>query len=97
LSEPMQMAGWLYWRIYETRFKKGDFQSRFGRPFDAIYGRYFRPLSWLGLLSDDGDEVVLSPEGSYWLHVLEDLFSIQYVGQLWGVSQRDPWPKTVTL
>ena len=97
LSEPMQMAGWLYWRIYETRFKKSDFGKRFGRPFEAIYGRYFRPLSWLGLLSDDGDEVVLSPEGAYWLHVLEDLFSLQYVGQLWGVSQREPWPERVAL
>jgi len=97
LSELMQMAGWLYWRIYETRFKKRDFEERFGRPFDAIYGRYFRPLSWLGLLSDDGEEVVLSPEGTYWLHVLEDLFSIQYVGQLWGTSQEEPWPDRVVL
>ena len=28
LSEEMQMAGWLYWRIYETKFKKSDFQNR---------------------------------------------------------------------
>lgn len=25
LSEEMQMAGWLYWRIYEIKFKKSDF------------------------------------------------------------------------
>jgi coproporphyrinogen III oxidase-like Fe-S oxidoreductase len=97
LSEPMQMAGWLYWRIYETRFKKSDFEKRFGRPFDTVYGRYFAPLSWVGLLCDDGQEVVLSDEGAYWLHVLEDLFSIDYVGKLWGISQRDPWPERVVL
>ncbi len=97
LSERLQMAGWLYWRIYETRFRKSDFEKRFGRPFDSIYGKYFRPLSWLGLLSDDGDQVVLSSEGTYWLHVLEDLFSIQYVGRLWGTSQEEPWPDRVVL
>ena len=97
LSEPRQMAGWLYWRIYETRFRKRDFQKRFGRGFDSVFGKYLRPLSWVGLLRDDGEEVVLSDEGTYWLHVLEDLFSIDYVGKLWGVSQRDPWPEKVVL
>jgi oxygen-independent coproporphyrinogen-3 oxidase len=97
LSEATQMAGWLYWRIYETRFRKGDFEKRFGRPFDSVYGAYLRPLSWLGLMQDEGDKVILSDEGTYWLHVLEDLFSIDYVGKLWGTSQRDPWPERVVL
>jgi coproporphyrinogen III oxidase-like Fe-S oxidoreductase len=97
LSEPMQMAGWLYWRIYETRFRKRDFQKRFGREFDSVFGRYLRPLSWVGLLRDDGEDVVLSDEGAYWLHVLEDLFSLDYVGRLWGISQSDPWPEKVAL
>ncbi|MDH4207919.1 MAG: coproporphyrinogen III oxidase family protein [Anaerolineae bacterium] len=97
LSERMQMAGWLYWRIYETRFSKADFHRRFGRELDSVFGKYLRPLSWAGLLHDDGEEVVLSDEGTYWLHVLEDLFSIDYVGRLWGLSQREPWPERVVL
>ncbi len=97
LSERMQMAGWLYWRIYETRFKKSDFQKRFGKEFDDVYGKYMKPLSWLQFVRYHGDEVVLSDEGTYWLHVLEDLFSIQYVSKLWGTSQQDPWPERVVL
>jgi coproporphyrinogen III oxidase-like Fe-S oxidoreductase len=97
LSEPMQMAGWLYWRIYETRFRKSDFVKRFAREFDSVFGKYLRPLSWTGLVRDDGEEVVLSDEGTYWLHVLEDLFSIDYVGKLWGASQGEPWPHKVVL
>ena len=30
LSEAMQRAGWLYWRIYETRFRKAAYRERFG-------------------------------------------------------------------
>jgi len=97
LSERMQMAGWLYWRIYETRFRKSGFRQRFGKEFDQVYGRYMKPLSLLGFLEDDGDEVVLSDEGTYWLHVLEDLFSIEYVSKLWGTSQQEPWPESVVL
>jgi len=97
LSQEMQMAGWLYWRIYETRFRKGDFGRRFGRAFDQVYGKQMKPLSLLGLLTQNGDEIVLSDSGAYWLHAIEDLFSIDYISKLWGTSQQDPWPDRVVL
>jgi len=97
LSERMQMAGWLYWRIYETRFMKSDFVSRFGKDFDSIFGRYARYLSSLGFLDDEGGRIVLSDRGTFWLHALEDLFSINYIGTLWGGSMREPWPEKVEL
>lgn len=98
LTENMQMAGWLYWRIYETRFKRSDFQERFGKEFDRVYGKYMTLFSLLGFLKkDDGDEIVLSDNGTYWLHVLQDLFSIEYISQLWGTSKQEPWPEKVVL
>lgn len=97
LSENAQMAGWLYWRIYETRFRCSDFKNRFGREFHEVYGRYIQPLSLLGFLKDNGEEIVLSDRGSFWLHVLEDLFSIDYISKLWGASKQDPWPEQVIL
>ncbi len=97
LSRRMQMAGWLYWRIYETRFRKSDFQKRFGQGFDKVYGLYMKMLSILGFLSVKGDEIVLSDHGAYWLHVLQDLFSIDYVSRLWGISENEPWPRRVVL
>jgi len=97
LTEEMQMAGWLYWRLYETRLKKSDFQKRFGKGFDQVYGRYIKPLSVAGLLKDNGDEIVLSDNGAYWLHVVQDLFSLEYVSRLWGTSKQEPWPEKVVL
>jgi oxygen-independent coproporphyrinogen-3 oxidase len=97
LSENMQMAGWLYWRTYETKFRKEDFKKRFGKDFDKIYGRLVKLLSFLGFLKDDKGQVVLSDKGAYWLHVLEDLFSLDYISKLWGNSKQDPWPTKVVL
>jgi coproporphyrinogen III oxidase-like Fe-S oxidoreductase len=97
LSRRMQMAGWLYWRIYETRFLKSDFRRRFGEDFDPVYGFLTKVFAAIGFLSEKEDEVVLSNRGAYWLHVLQDLFSIEYVSKLWGVSKRDPWPSRVVL
>ena len=97
LSEKMQMAGWLYWRIYETRFKGSDFQKRFGKELDKVYGKYMRLLSLVGFLKTDKDEIALSDNGTYWLHVLQDLFSIEYISKLWGTSKQEPWPEKVVL
>lgn len=97
LSENMQMAGWLYWRIYETRFKKRDFKKRFGKDFDNVYGKYLKPLAHVGFLKDDGEQIVLSDSGAYWLHAFEDLFSIDYISTLWGTSKQEPWPEKVVL
>ncbi len=97
LSENMQMAGWLYWRIYETRFKKMDFKKRFGKDFNRVYGKYLKPLALLGFLKDDGEQIVLSDRGTYWLHAFEDFFSIDYISTLWGTSKQEPWPEKVVL
>jgi oxygen-independent coproporphyrinogen-3 oxidase len=98
LSESMQMAWWLYWRVYETGFKRSDFKKRFGREFNEIYGKYIELCSLFGLTKkDDGDKVTLSDRGTFWLHALEDLFSLDYISKLWGTSKQEPWPEKVVL
>jgi oxygen-independent coproporphyrinogen-3 oxidase len=98
LSESMQMAWWFYWRVYETRFKRSDFKQRFGKEFNEIYGKYIKLFSLFGLIkTDNGNEVALSARGTFWLHALEDLFSLDYISKLWGTSKQEPWPEKVVL
>ena len=98
LSESMQMAWWLYWRVYETRFKRSDFRKRFENDFNEIYGKYIKLFSLFGLVKkDNGNEVILSDKGIFWLHALEDLFSLDYISKLWGTSKQVPWPEEVVL
>jgi oxygen-independent coproporphyrinogen-3 oxidase len=97
LTEKMQRAGWLYWRIYETRFSKGDYRQRFGEDLDTACGRYLRLGRWFGLLRDDGERIALSDRGAFWLHACEDLLSIDYISKLWGASRRDLWPERAIL
>ncbi len=97
LNENMQMAGWLYWRIYETWFQKNDFEIRFKIGFDSKYGKEMNILSRIGFLKDDGQKIVFSNKGAYWLHAFEDWFSIDFIGKLWGNSKNIPWPEKVVL
>ena len=91
------MAGWLYWRVYETTFEKMDFEKRFSKDFESVYGQYMSLLAFLGFLEDDGDRIVLSDKGTYWLHAFEDLFSLEYISRLWGTAKQEPWPDKVLL
>jgi coproporphyrinogen III oxidase-like Fe-S oxidoreductase len=98
LPENMQMAWWIYWRVYETRFKRNDFSKRFEKDFNKIYGKYIRISSLMGFIKkDDGNEIILSDKGTFWLHALEDLFSLDYISKLWGTSKQEPWPDKVVL
>jgi len=97
LSPRMQRVAWLYWRIYETRFSKTDYRERFGEDLDKAYGAYLRLLARIGFLTDDGERIVLSDRGTFWLHACEDLFSIDYISKLWGQSKQDLWPESVVL
>jgi coproporphyrinogen III oxidase-like Fe-S oxidoreductase len=97
LSPKMQMAGWLYWRIYETAFDPTDFEQRFGLKLREVYAPYFKLFSMLGFIEENSGQIVLSDAGAYWLHTLQDLFSIDYISSLWEASRGSPWPDRVVL
>ena len=97
LSEEMQMAGWLYWRMYETRFMKSDFFRRFNISFDDKYGSFIEFMNIIGYLKNGNDQINLTDKGAYWVHAFEDFFSIDYINKLWGTSIQNPWPGKVAL
>ncbi len=97
LSEKTQIAGWLYWRIYETKFRKSDFQRRFGQTIDKEYGTYFKLMEKIGFLQNGQDLINLTDKGTYWIHAFEDFFSIDYINKLWGTSKTNPWPEQIIL
>ena len=97
LSKEMQMSGWLYWHIYETKFLKSDFFERFKVDFDAVYGRQIKTLSRLGFLEEYGNTVFLTDKGKYWIHAFEDFFSIDYISNLQRTPKNNPWPEKTVL
>ena len=97
LTDEMQMSAWLYWRIYETAFKKDDFTKRFNTDFDQKYGSLMKFLHYIGYLNDSGKAINLTDRGAYWLHAFEDWYSIDFISKLWGNSKDEPWPEHVRL
>ena len=96
-SEMDEMMHWLYWRIYETKIVKRDFEREFGRNFDSTFGKIFSLFNMLGMSEDTGNEVVMTDRGNYWVHVLQNVFSLDFIGRVWEACLADKWPEQVEL
>lgn len=99
IDRRLAMAYWLYWRIYELKIRASGFRTTFGRTasLESEFGLLLRPLIWARLLerTDDGYQVTRS--GAYWIHRLQNEYSLNYINRLWGTCRKTPWPVEVSL
>jgi oxygen-independent coproporphyrinogen III oxidase len=93
-----QMPGWwwLYWRLYDTRIALDDLGAALGK--DASRARrWLRILELASLAVRDGESILLTEAGAFWLHLLQNYFALSYVNTLWTVARREPWPQAVAI
>jgi oxygen-independent coproporphyrinogen-3 oxidase len=93
----LEMAYWLYWRTYELRASEDDFRGLFGKSLATTYGHLFRPLRLLGMVESQNGGYGITNAGAYWIHRLQNEYSLNYINRLWGCCQRRPWPEGATL
>jgi oxygen-independent coproporphyrinogen-3 oxidase len=96
-SEKEEMIHWLYWKIYETKIDKKEFKEQFGKDFDKIFGKLFVFFKLLGLSHNYKDRIIMTDKGNYWVHVLQNLFSLDFIGRVWSVCLVETWPKEIEL
>lgn len=95
----LEMAYWLYWRVYELKMMETDFQDLFNDniTLEAQFGKILKPFIGLGMIKkiDGGYQVTRS--GAYWIHRLQNEYSLNYINRLWGTCRREAWPECVCL
>ncbi len=92
-----EMVHWLYWRIYETRVDKKEFAACYDADFDDVFGRTFALFELLGFATDHGDVIEMTDRGNYWVHVLQNLFSLDFIGRVWQTCLAETWPRGMSL
>ncbi len=95
----LEMAYWLYWRIYELQMTDSDFKSVFGSDasIEREFGPMLRPLLLAGLLKAVEGGYRVTKAGAYWIHRLQNEYSLNYINNLWGTCRKQPWPGEVRL
>ncbi|MES9871046.1 MAG: hypothetical protein ABW149_15310, partial [Sedimenticola sp.] len=99
IDQRLEMAYWLYWRAYELKIMDRDFLDLFDSEasLDHFFGPLFRPFQLTGMMRriDGGYEITQS--GAYWIHRLQNEYSLSYINRLWGGCRRNAWPEKVDL
>jgi oxygen-independent coproporphyrinogen-3 oxidase len=99
IDRRLEMAYWLYWRVYELQIKEQDFKDLFGleMSLDATFSGLFNLVRLGGMMEKKNGSYQVTTSGAYWIHRLQNEYSLNYINRLWGTCQKEPWPKQVKL
>ncbi len=99
VDRDLEMAYWLYWRIYELKVLNADFQDLFnsGITLDEQFGRILSPFIALGMIQRIPGGYAITESGAYWIHRLQNEYSLNYINRLWGTCRKEAWPECVRL
>jgi len=95
----LEMAYWLYWRAYEMKACETDFQRVFGveASLEGTFGGITRLFRALRMVEGEPGGWRITRRGAYWIHRLQNEYSLNYINRLWGACRREAWPREVTL
>ena len=99
VAKRLEMAYWLYWRVYELKIHQDDFHDLFGQEtsLDSVFSHVMRPLQLAGMMEKKNGSYHVTDYGAYWIHRLQNEYSLNYINRLWGTCRQSPWPVKVSL
>jgi oxygen-independent coproporphyrinogen-3 oxidase len=95
-SDAMSAWWWLYWRLYDTRVPLRSLAEMMGAEAPAAR-RLLRAARVLGFARIEGNELVLTEPGAFWMHLGQNHFALSYVATLWTHARQAPWPTAVQV
>lgn len=98
VTERMAKVFWLYWRLYETKIPYKEYKELFGRDICDDFGFLLAMIRALGMCAaEDKHGLTLNRRGSYWIHLAQNYFALDYVNKIWSKCQSEPWPEKIVL
>ncbi|MEN8251938.1 MAG: radical SAM protein, partial [Bacteroidota bacterium] len=99
VDQRLEMAYWLYWRIYELKICQKDFQNQFGEEhtIESTFYKVIKPFMLAGMIAKINGSYQVTDAGAYWIHRLQNEYSLNYINRLWGSCRQEPWPSEVFL
>jgi len=95
-TEEIQKYFWLYWRFYDTYIPKKELGTRFGQN-DAKLNRLLFISKSLNLIRENNLNYELTMSGSFWIHLVQNFFSLRYINKVWSVAMKEPYPQEIFL
>ncbi len=87
---------WLYWRLYDTYIPKDQLCKLFDKG-DKKLQQLLHLGKLLGLYNEDEKQIYLTERGSFWIHLMQNYFFLDYIDKVWTVAMKEPWPEEITI
>ncbi len=89
-TKKMDNYYWLYWKIYETRFQKSEFEERFSNDKKAQF--LIKALETGNFIKIRGAEYTLTRKGMFYVHLLQNLIALNHIGKAWSKMMQESEP-----
>ena len=88
---------WLFWNVYNMKLSKEDYKNMFRSDLKKDYFLELFIAKLLGLLVEDSNGYEVTLKGSYYFHIVEQIYTTQYIDKTWSIARNEPWPNKINL
>jgi len=87
---------WLYWRFYDAKINRNELEKIFGRQdFKIIF--LFLFLKIFKLCRETKEDIILTERGSFYIHLLQNYFILNYINKVWTIARKEAWPEKIEI
>ncbi|GAA0714280.1 radical SAM family heme chaperone HemW [Paraclostridium ghonii] len=88
---------WLFWNVYNMNLDKELYKKMFDSELSKDYRFELSLAKKMNLLKEDESGYKVTTKGSYYFHVVEQIYTSQYIDKTWSIAQNNPWPNKIKL
>jgi oxygen-independent coproporphyrinogen-3 oxidase len=96
-SARARRAYWLFWSCYNMNISYNRFSTLFGVELDSEFGGWLAFAKGLGIMARTADGYTLTERGAYLYHVVEQIYTHQYIDKTWRAAMSAIPPKRIVL
>lgn len=92
-----RMIYYLFWMAYSTKVSSEAFEEFFSIPLKKVYGCELFLLRCLGFIKKSGSSYEMTLKGAFYYHHYENYYTLSYIDKMWGLMQKEAFPKEMKL
>jgi len=88
---------WLFWSAYNLHLNRTSFRDMFNEELDSFFGFEIFLGKKLNLIKEEKEGYKVTFKGAQLYHLIEQVYTHQYIDKTWKIASGDPWPKKIIL
>jgi len=95
ITKSLSKYYWFYWKLYDTYFTQEEINQVFVE--DKKILRLIKIMKFLRLLKQKDGLFSLTERGSFWVHLAQNYFMLNYINKVWTAAMKEPWPEKIEI